>query len=988
MDKQIKKSARKILIAGMILSLLMQPIVSVRANEISPKFRQKEVQNAETQDKELNILQIGDSNTMMGYLTLNMRDLLMKKAYDTGTGFFALNPDEYFLKKKLDNITYSFEGSWQRFDMAASGKHCMIDNAPNGAYIQGRGKGSTCTIKFSGSALELYYCSEVGTGLLKVDIDGEDGGIVETGQYGDKKIHKVMFDHLENKNHVIKFTLQDDRPVHLDGADAIGKVKEKRTAVHSWGNSSASTKDYAHLDKTMFESGLKAVNPNEVIVLLGTNDVGALAPDNTPEEVEKNVTIILSRIKEALPDAEIWLLSTLETKGNNDLLHEYWNKSLPNAAKKVGVNYWSMGEFYGQFSPDKMLPDGVHINDTGGKMLMNQLYKRMILKRRLNEAVDVEDQLKGYGDKVTGLLTEGIHQAEKVHLNSKASKEEIEEQINILEKLIKAAKQAAQDIRDNKETPRANLLDIDFRDGTPIDSTLFEHRLHIMGNPVIKQNRVLGRNTAEFDGVKDAFSYQMDNADCEILKKGYTLECMVKLAPQESNDAVLFDTGRGAFKLSVKNNKIFFSEKRTEQKILSHVIQPGKWTHLTVSSDGKRLNLYLNGKLKESENCSGELELPSQIKKFFTIGGETADGRKLQNSSKAIVDSVRLYSRVLTAKGIKKLYWQDEKTEILLPSGKKFRAVEGDLYKIPTASVETATGEKAQADTKLEDSEGKIVELSQGMFKAKSGKYKIIYEANKKIKAANLNVLSKEENTPVTENEKVLPKGETCRLDIQNKKDDAKISFKCENSEIASVDSDGTVHAKRTGQTGIRILIEQTGHVYDLCVKIVVGENPGVADKKVMTAGEQSVLSIVHKTKTARAEFSSTSPSVASVDSYGRVYAKKTGEAVIRTAINQDGYSYIFYTRIIVRAKSVTPSATVKGYVKFTRAKRTIKRGKSYTFKAKAYGTEQKLKWSVSNKKLAKISKKGKFAAKKKKGKVYVIVKSGKYTKKFLVKIK
>ncbi len=69
-----------------------------------------------------------------------------------------------------------------------------------------------------------------------------------------------------------------------------------------------------------------------------------------------------------------------------------------------------------------------------------------------------------------------------------------------------------------------------------------------------------------------------------------------------------------------------------------------------------------------------------------------------------------------------------------------------------------------------------------------------------------------------------------------------------------------------------------------------------------------------------------------------------------------------------------------------TRAYKTVKKGRKVTFKAKAYGTGKSVKWSVSNKR-ASISKKGKFKAKKK-GKVYVIMKSGKITKKYRVRIK
>lgn len=89
----------------------------------------------------------------------------------------------------------------------------------------------------------------------------------------------------------------------------------------------------------------------------------------------------------------------------------------------------------------------------------------------------------------------------------------------------------------------------------------------------------------------------------------------------------------------------------------------------------------------------------------------------------------------------------------------------------------------------------------------------------------------------------------------------------------------------------------------------------------------------------------------------------------------QNGKTYTLKTKV-----------TVKAYIKITKAYKKVKKGRSVTFKAKAYGTRKSVKWSVSNKR-ASISKKGKFKARKR-GKVYVVMKSGNITKKYLVKIK
>lgn len=967
----IKKIVSKILILGLMAGILQPcPYTEVKAAD-------KAKESVTEKEKPMNILQIGDSNTAYGCLTLNMRDILKQKGCDTGTGFFTLHPSEYFVKKKLEDVQFKFGGSWKRYDMATGGKHCLVKDSPYGVYVEGKGQGSTCTIQFVGSAIDLYYNSKAGAGAYDAEIDGEAIRSVETDKYSDNKIHAESFNNLEYKNHTITLTIKDNRAVRFDGVDVIGKKRENRSAVHSWGNRASTTKDYVNIDKEVFESALKEVNPNEVIVLLGTNDVSVSYPDNDPVTVEKNLVTTLNRIKEALPNAEIWLLSTLETRNNKDMLHRYWNTAFPNAAKAAGVNYWSMGEFYGEFSTDKMLDD-LHVNDVGGKLLMKQLYRKMILKRKIIEAKDVEDQLKGYGEKVTQVLTKGITEAEKVHLNHKATKEEVEGQTKVLEDEIKTAKQAVQDIKDHKEAPRANILDIDFQDGTAYDTTLFEHRLHIVGSPIIKKDEELGRNVAEFDGVKDAFSYRMSNVDYEILKNGYTLDCMIKLRNQKQYGALFSNMGNGAVGLSTENNTVGFSEKRGGWKKVNHGIQQEKWMHLVASSDGKKMKLYINGKLKETAECSGVLELPEQAEKFFVIGGETVNGKEIQNLSKVTVDSARIFSRALTAKEVQKLYWQDEKTEISIPSKEYYQAVEGNMFKIPEAVVKTATGEKTKVSIKVEDAQGKNIKLTQAGFKTEQGVYKIIYEANGKSVKTQLKVSSKEENAPTAEKEKTIQKGEIFCLEIQKKQNGAKIFYRSDNPQIASVDPNGTVYAKQTGQTKIRISVEQMGHTYDLFVKIIVQGNPSVAVcRKLLFAGKGFAIKVNHRASDSKVSYKTSDKRIASVSRTGYVKALREGKAVITTNVNQNGKMFVFRTNV-----------TVNGYLKFLKVKRTLKRKQSYIFKAKAYGTGSKLKWSVSNKKLGKISKKGKFTAKKKKGKVYVIVRSGKYIKKCLVKVR
>lgn len=127
---------------------------------------------------------------------------------------------------------------------------------------------------------------------------------------------------------------------------------------------------------------------------------------------------------------------------------------------------------------------------------------------------------------------------------------------------------------------------------------------------------------------------------------------------------------------------------------------------------------------------------------------------------------------------------------------------------------------------------------------------------------------------------------------------------------------------------------------------------------------KQLTATVLPVNTTEKYYWSSSDISVATVEN-GLVKAVGPGTAVI---------SVLTADRRIAAACTVDVKAP---YVKIITTKNKIKVGKTMTMKAKLYGTTGKFKWSVSNKKRATIgAKNGKLKAKKK-GTVWVTVKSG-----------
>ncbi|WP_050699310.1 LamG-like jellyroll fold domain-containing protein [Anaeromassilibacillus senegalensis] len=327
------------------------------------------------------ILQIGDSNTEFGYLTMNMKAILDEQYGDCGTGFVTLNGSSYFQKAPA-NIRFSYSGSWWEEDTARWGGHGKIVDSPNGLYVHGHGTGSSLQIQFTGSKIDLFYLSWGGAGSFTATLDGVEQGTVVQNQPNDYNTHKVTYDAGKYGRHELVVRPTDDRDINFYGADVHIGRDEDRTVIHTWGNAEATSNDYAILTDSIFTSALQLLNPDKAVVLLGTNDHGALDKPRPAADVEADLVTVLSRVRKALPESEVWLLSTFDTNdpGKNpasrDMLREYWKTSFPNAAEAAGVRYWDMGQWFGEYDSNKM-SDAWHVNDRYGRVIMEELYHKL-----------------------------------------------------------------------------------------------------------------------------------------------------------------------------------------------------------------------------------------------------------------------------------------------------------------------------------------------------------------------------------------------------------------------------------------------------------------------------------------------------------------------------------------------------------------------------------------------------------------------------------
>jgi len=154
-----------------------------------------------------------------------------------------------------------------------------------------------------------------------------------------------------------------------------------------------------------------------------------------------------------------------------------------------------------------------------------------------------------------------------------------------------------------------------------------------------------------------------------------------------------------------------------------------------------------------------------------------------------------------------------------------------------------------------------------------------------------------------------LVNGKSFTLKVYNLEEDAKVTYKSADPEIASVNEEGTVTANKVGTTTITATVKRGTGSTSLTCDITVGP-PAFSVKMtrsmIILGLEQSdLLEVILKpSNTAElAKFSSYDPSIVAVSSGGRITAKKIGMTYVFAEIDAttpEGYRKFDSCKVIV----------------------------------------------------------------------------------------
>lgn len=195
---------------------------------------------------------------------------------------------------------------------------------------------------------------------------------------------------------------------------------------------------------------------------------------------------------------------------------------------------------------------------------------------------------------------------------------------------------------------KADVLDVDFRDGTAADRAQ-NLPVTTYGAPEIALDTALGRNTARFDGEDDAYSYPLAGRYGNLVD-GLTVECYFYYDGEfPSGEASLCSNKEaGGFSMVMYGSDLTFTVHTDGYKAAKQTIEPHRWYHAVGVYDGQESKLYVNGVLASAVPAGPKMTLPPNVASHhMVLGGDSKNGGT-QFWAAADIASAKIFSDALT----------------------------------------------------------------------------------------------------------------------------------------------------------------------------------------------------------------------------------------------------------------------------------------------------------------------------------------------------
>ena len=303
--------------------------------------------------------------------------------------------------------------------------------------------------------------------------------------------------------------------------------------------------------------------------------------------------------------------------------------------------------------------------------------------------------------------------------------------------------------------------------------------------------------------------------------------------------------------------------------------------------------------------------------------------------------------------------------------------VEGSTYKL-TATVLPENTTDSKNVSWSSNNEAVATVDANGNVTAKRAGTAVITATSTNGKTAGCTVTVSKKEIPITEvrlnkSTETLKEGDTTTLTAtvlpENTTDSKSVSWRSSNSEVATVDANGTVTAKRAG-TAVITATSTNGKTAGCTVTVSKKEIPITEislDKSsaTLTEGETTTLTATvlpeNTTDSKNVSWRSSNSEVATVDANGTVTAKRAGTAVI-TATSTNGKSAGCTVTVSKKEIPITE-------ISLDKSSATLTEGETTTLTATVLPentTDSKsVSWSSSNSEVATVDANGTVTAKR-----------------------
>ncbi|MBM7516560.1 LamG-like jellyroll fold domain-containing protein [Nocardioides nitrophenolicus] len=205
-------------------------------------------------------------------------------------------------------------------------------------------------------------------------------------------------------------------------------------------------------------------------------------------------------------------------------------------------------------------------------------------------------------------------------------------------------------------TPTADVLDVDFADGTPKDRVR-DLAVKTFGSPTIGHDAALDRDVVSLDG-DDAYGYALTPHWGEI-SNAVSIECTFRYTgalPPSAEVDLCSGKEAGGYSIYVNDDKVgLMAHIGGGYKTARATITAQRWYHVVGVWTGTELRLYVDGVLAATTPATGALTLPAATARAWTVGADSGPNAGAQFYTKGKIANARIYGRALNETEVRAL---------------------------------------------------------------------------------------------------------------------------------------------------------------------------------------------------------------------------------------------------------------------------------------------------------------------------------------------